>query len=313
MRVGCGYWLLPTCTFIKSHIFKYIKLGGVSVKKGVFILFMVVIVSAILFSGCNNSGEEGANSEFIVGSDMVKYDLQGVSDFGFNVNLIAQNKDLNVEFVSFVGENTQGLSVQLKDDSYDEIKGLKHSGYYIKLLGFVCKTGGDYVQIDSVNLKINGAEQKIDFATPIKHYAKKDDSKTSVQVRNYPMFISTNSYATTEYNFEYYAEKDITIESFSFNNFLSIKSGRIAINGEDVGDINSFPLVVKKDSTVSIKCYLDFKDPNNTSEYDSIYCDSLLSYKTSESDEVIILANNLVSQSVSNEDDAKKVIELMIE
>lgn len=281
-------------------------------KKGLFILFTIVIVSAILFSGCNNTEKEDASSEFIIGSDMVKYDLQGISDFGFNVNLIAKNKDLDVEFVSFIGENTQGLSVQLKDDSYDEIKSLKQNGYYIKLLRFVCKTGDEFVQIDGVNLKINGVEQKIDFATPVKHYVKTDDSETSVQIRNYPMFISTNSYTTTEYNFEYYAESDVTIESFSFNNFLGIKSGRVAINGEDVGDINSLPLVVKKDSTVSIKCYLDFKDPNNTSEYDSIYCDSLLSYKTSESNETIILANNLVSQSVSNEDDAKNVIDLMI-
>ena len=281
-------------------------------KKGLFILFTIVIVSAILFSGCNNTEKEDASSEFIIGSDMVKYDLQGISDFGFNVNLIAKNKDLDVEFVSFIGENTQGLSVQLKDDSYDEIKSLKQNGYYIKLLGFLCKTGDEFVQIDGVNLKINGVEQKIDFATPVKHYVKTDDSETSVQIRNHPMFISTNTYTTTEYNFEYYAESDVTIESFSFNNFFVIKRGRVAINGEDVGDINSLPLVVKKDSTVSIKCYLDFKDPNNTSEYDSIYCDSLLSYKTSESNETIILANNLVSQSVSNEDDAKNVIDLMI-
>lgn len=281
-------------------------------KEGLFILFTIVIVSAILFSGCNNTEKEDASSEFIIGSDMVKYDLYGLSDFGFNVNLIAKNKDLDVEFVSFIGENTQGLSVQLKDDSYDEIKSLKQNGYYIKLLGFLCKTGDEFVQIDGVNLKINGVEQKIDFATPVKHYVKTDDSETSVQIRNHPMFISTNTYTTTEYNFEYYAESDVTIESFSFNNFLGIKSGRVAINGEDVGDINSLPLVVKKDSTVSIKCYLDFKDPNNTSEYDSIYCDSLLSYKTSESNETIILANNLVSQSVSNEDDAKNVIDLMI-
>jgi len=282
------------------------------VKEGLFILFTIVIVSAILFSGCNNTEKEDASSEFIIGSDMVKYDLYGLSDFGFNVNLIAKNKDLDVEFVSFIGENTQGLSVQLKDDSYDEIKSLKQNGYYIKLLGFLCKTGDEFVQIDGVNLKINGVEQKIDFATPVKHYVKTDDSETSVQIRNHPMFISTNTYTTTEYNFEYYAESDVTIESFSFNNFFGIKSGRVAINGEDVGDINSLPLVVKKDSTVSIKCYLDFKDPNNTSEYDSIYCDSLLSYKTSESNETIILANNLVSQSVSNEDDAKNVIDLMI-
>ena len=201
--------------------------------------------------------------------------------------------------------------MKLNDDTYDEIRSMKYNGYYIKLLGFVCKTGDEFVQIDGVTLNIDGVENKVEFAVPIKHQVKKEDTHTSVQIRNYPMFISSNSYETNEYSFEYYAENDVIIENFGFNNFINIKSCVISINGENVGDLSSFPMSVKKDSTVSFSCYLEFKDKESTSDYDSIYCDSMLSYKITGSDQTTVLYNNLVSQSVSNEDDAKKVIDIL--
>ena len=80
--------------------------------------------------------------------------------------------------------------MQLNDDSYEEIKKLNHNGYYIRLLGFVCKTADDYVKIDSVNLKIDGADKKFDFPTPIEHYLKNDDTDSYAYVQDHPVFIS---------------------------------------------------------------------------------------------------------------------------
>lgn len=279
-------------------------------KKSMINLFILVIAGVILLSGCNQTNAESNNqNDTVIGSKLIKYDLQGTSDFGFNVNLVSKSKTADVKFVSFWGENTQGLSVKLSDDTYDEIKSMKYNGYYIKLLGFVCKTGDEFVQIDGVTLNIDGVEQKIEFAAPIKHQVKKEASDTSVQIRNYPIFISSNSYGSTEYPFEYYAENDVIIEGFDFNNFIDIKSCVISVNGETVGDLSSFPISVKKDSTVSFKCYLEHKE--STSDYDSIYCDSMLSYKITGSDQTTVLYNNLVSQSVSDKDDAKKAIDLL--
>lgn len=280
-------------------------------KKRIIIFAAAMIFTVLALSGC--AADTGLNlQEYVITTDMVKYNLQGIEDFGFNVNLISENKDIDIEFVSFEGENTQGLAVQFNDDTYEEIKELNYKGCYIKLLGFVCKTADDYVRIDSVNLKIDGAYKKFDFSTPIKHYLKNDDSDSYVYAQGYPIFISTNSFSSSEYGFSFYTEKDIDVQSFAFNDFIGIKSAVVSVDGVDVGGLNSFPLSLKQGSELSIKCYLNFENPDNTTDYDSIYCDSVLTY-TLKSGEQLSLCNNLVSQSVSNENDAKCVIDRIIQ
>ena len=214
-------------------------------------------------------------------------------------------------FSGFEGENTQGLAVQLNDDSYEEIKKLNHNGYYIRLLGFVCKTADDYVKIDSVNLKINGADKKFDFPTPIEHHLKNDDVDSYAYVQDHPVFISTNSYSSSEYCFKYCAEDEITVQGFAFNDFWRIKSAVVSVDDVEIGGMDSLPLTLKKGSELSVKCVLDFKNPDNTADYDSIYCDTVLTYAL-KSGKQFTLYNNLISQSISNEDDAKCAIDYIL-
>lgn len=281
-------------------------------KRTRIMLLFLAVLSIVSLVGCHKTDSTQKKKDIILGTDLVKYDLQGIADFGFNVNLVTPKKDTKVEFVNFWGKNTQGLFVQLNDDTYDEIKDMEHKGYYIKLLGFVCKTGDADVQIDGVTLKIDGAEQKFEFRTPIKHRIRKENLQDSVLIQNYPLFIASNSYDDMEYSFEYYVENDVTIHEFTFNNFIDVKQCVISVDGKEVGDLSSFPIEVRKDSVVSFRCCLGFKDNKNTSIYDSIYCDSVLSYKRTGTDELINLTNNLVSQSVSNEEDAKETIDLLV-
>lgn len=276
--------------------------------------WLIIFVTAVIFcmpilSGCGADAD--MKSQYIVATDMVKYNLHGIEDFGFNVSLISHNKDIDVEFVSFEGKNTQGLAVQLNDDSYEEIKNLNYNGYYIRLLGFVCKTADDYVKIDSVNLKIDGADKKFDFSTPIEHYLKNGDADLYAYAQDYPVFISTNSYSSSEYCFKYCAEDDITVQSFDFSDFWCIKSAVVSVDNVEIGGLDSLPLILKKGSVLSVKCALDFKDPDNTADYDSIYCDTVLTY-TLKSGEQLSLYNNLISQSISNEDDAKCAIDYIL-
>lgn len=279
-------------------------------KKWLIIFVTAVIFSIPILSGCG-ADTDIKSQEYIVATDMVKYNLHGIEDFGFNVNLISRNKDIDVEFLGFEGENTQGLSVQLNDDSYEEIKKLNHNGYYIRLLGFVCKTADDYVKIDSVNLKIDGADKKFDFPTPIEHYLKNDDTDSYAYVQDHPVFISTNSYSSSEYCFKYCAEDEITVQSFAFNDFWRIKSAVVSVDDVEIGGPDSLPLTLKKGSELSVKCVLDFKNSDNTADYDSIYCDSVLTYAL-KSGKQFTLYNNLISQSISNEDDAKCAIDYIL-
>ena len=272
------------------------------------ILPIVIIACTLIFTGCNSTNSV---NNTIIGADLVKYNLDGSSDFGFNVSMITKDKDTAVEFINFTGENTQGLAVTLSDDSYETIKDLKHNGYFLRLLGFTCSTGDSNVVIDGVNLSIDGNDTYVTFKTPIKHNVEKKQHD-DVQAMNYPLFISTNSYKDTEYAFEYYTETDINIEDFSFNDFLTVSNTEISVNGELIGSPESaFPLSVEKDSTISIKCNLNLKDNIASTNYDNIYCDSLLAYTSDGTQK--ILHNNLVSQGVSNEEDAKNTIDLILD
>lgn len=283
-------------------------------KKQLLVLITIIVVSTLLLSGCSiiNSDKSVESDNIIFGTNLVKYDLEGMGDFGFNLNMISPSKKTKVEFVSFTGKNTQGLAVKLADDTFDSIKNLKYNGYYLKLLGFICNTGDSSVVITGVNLKVDGKDRTLTFETPIKHNVREDDLTSVVQIRNYPLFISTNSYAFNMYSFEYYVESDVTIENFDFNNFLTITNADIYVNGKYKGRTTSvFPLELKKGTIFSITGNLAFKNNEDITNYESIYCDSLLTYTTNGVQKTV--RSNLVSQSVSNEDDAKKVINLLLE
>lgn len=285
-------------------------------KKDRLIQISVLFLCAFMLASCSTGGNNNnSSSNIILGTDLVKYNMEGTNEFGFNVNLISTTNNTNVEFVRFSGENTQDLFVSMKDDSFDSLKGLKHNSYYITLLGFICSTGDDKVIIDGITLKIDGKESSFDFSTPIEHYVNNVyENVDKVQSRSYPSFISTNSYSTTEYAFGYYTENDITVEDFSFNSFLQLENGIISVNGEEKGKLNELlPLSISGGSAFEIKGNLAFKDKNSSSDYDSIYCNSQLTFTYNGESVPHIIASKLVSQSVSNENDAFKAIDLMLE
>lgn len=153
--------------------------------------------------------------------------------------------------------------------------------------------------------------KKFDFPTPIEHHLKNDDADSYAYVQDHPVFISTNSYSSSEYCFKYCAEDEITVQSFAFNDFWRIKSAVVSVDDIEIGGMDSLPLTLKKGSELSVKCVLDFKNPDNTADYDSIYCDSVLTYAL-KSGKQFTLYNNLISQSISNEDDAKCAIDYIL-
>jgi len=271
------------------------------------VLFVIIVLIA---SGCGNQG-----NKVIFSSDMVKYDMQGGADFGFNVNVIMQDKGAKIEFVNFFGENTEGLAVEMVDDSFEELKNLKYNGYYIRLLGFGCHTSNEYVQIDGMNLKVSGADMKIEFDTPIRHsVANYDDAKYEyggLYFTGRPSIVSTMSYPSTEYSYDFSTEQDVIIEDFSFNNFLALDDAVVFVNMREIGMLKDLlPLEVKSGSSISIRGYFSFNG-EGFSEYDSIYCISKLSYKSFDKANSYEIPGRLVSQSVSNTDDAKRVIEIL--
>jgi len=277
-------------------------------KKILCVFIALFSLVSTLFSGCART-----DLDIIVGVDLLKYNRHGTADFGFNLNLITPSSNTSIEFVAFHGENTHAVSTQFRDDTFDSLKSMKHNGYYIRLLGFVCHSNAEKVIIKKVTLRIDGEEKSFTFSTPIEHSLKQADSEPFVQFRSHTSLISTRSYETTRFFFEYHTETAVTITGFSFSDFLYVKEATVVVNGETRGQLaDVLPLTVDAGSHIALqRCYLGFKDNGTSTSYDSVYCDAQLSYSVSGSTIVRSVTTGLVSQSVSNNDDARNVIDLM--
>ncbi|HHW70831.1 MAG TPA: hypothetical protein GX392_05800 [Clostridiales bacterium] len=270
---------------------------------------LILLVFIFICCGCSKFNE---NVRF--GSNMIKYNAQTIEEFGFNLDMISTSKNPKIEFVEFKGTNVQGLVTELHDDTFDEVKNLCHNDYYIKLLGFQCYTEDEYVQIDGVHLKVDSKDIELVFDPPIKHSVTSDDKlNTGVATMGYPLIICTTSYQNTEYFYEYYAEENIILEDFYFNDFLKPTNAILYINDTKVGNLEDLlPINIPQGSNFTIWTNIDFKDDISHTYYDRVYCNSAISYKLeSEPNHTIEIKNFIISQNVSNEDDAKVVINIL--
>ena len=103
----------------------------------------------------------------------------------------------------------------------------------------------------------------------------------------------------------------VKIILFSFNDFITVKSARVVIDGDEKGELRDLlPLKVSAGSQIEWKAVLGAKDTAPTAHYDSIYCNFVLECQT-EDGRTYSQRRSLVSQSISNKDDALAVVKLM--
>lgn len=275
-----------------------------------FTLLFSIIVG--IFAGCSDfSGKK--NAKAIITSDLIKYHTTGANDFGFNINLLTTKKNPDVEFIKFTGTNTQGLAVTYQNDTYDELIDKRYNGYYVTIMGFVCHTGDAFVQIDGMTLSVNGEEYDVDFKLPIIHmvYPESTESTNKVEAGSYPLFVSTKGISNTEFTYEYHISDSISIENFGYNDFLAPENDKVFLNGSYIGNMDdTFPLEVKNGDTVTIQCTMAFDGVVPSTQYDSVYCDTILTYVDAGVEKE--LKNGIVCQSISNLDDAENVINLAL-
>ena len=279
----------------------------------VSVLAMItVVVLGLALSSCGMSPAYP-----IVDTGSVKYCREGIADFGFNINVVTDSKEIDVEFVSFSGENVDSLEVSLANDTWDSLKELKIKGSYLKMIGFVCHTEMDHVRIDSVKLIIDGVEREYCFDDPITHFVSDDEGAEGVYILNSPSLISVASLnpvsgRSTEYQFLYKTDKNITVTDFGFNSFFECENATVYIDGEVIGSLSdSLPLDVDAESEIKIISKIQFSSNVEASYIENVYCNYFLSY---ESDGVEYCINNpIICQSAINVSDAENIVKSLIE
>lgn len=268
-----------------------------------FFIAIAMLCSAT-FSGCSE-----IEKEQIITSDMIEYHTTGYSDFGFNIDLITNESSPSVDIIDIDGKNTDNLVIKYQDDTFEEIKDIEIEDRYFTIMGFVCHTDEDMVQIDSMTLDINGEETFVEFETPIIHKVKKDMETPMFSVF-FPVATSSSSIGEQEYPFIYCTNEKVEITDFGFNDFLYPKDVYVLVNNEKIGNLDSvLPLELNVDDTLEIRCIPTFINDKNYSNYSTVVYDVILKYRTSESD--YINCDSLLSQGVSNFENAVSIIKLL--
>lgn len=290
--------------------------------KHTWLIFVFVAITAIII--CFGLSSCGKSPDYpIVDAKSVKYYCEGIDDFGFNINVVTNKKDLDIKFVSFSGENVDSLKVKFADDTWDSLKELKIKGCYLKLIGFVCHTDMDHVRIDSVKLIIDGDETEYFFEDPITHYntnnIREEKGSGGAYMITAPTLISVTSLDPTseyltEYQFVYETDKNITISDFSFNHFFEFEDARVYINDELIGSLsNSLPLKVVAGSTIKIISKINFSSDIKALYIENVYCDFYLSYISENDGQEYSIKNSLICQSATDVFDAEHIVKVLID
>ncbi|MCI6400361.1 MAG: hypothetical protein SPF51_00215 [Candidatus Fimivicinus sp.] len=272
-------------------------------------LLLIAIALLLTLAGC--AADKKKDIQWDAAS--VKYEALGGDEFGFNINVLTKHPSPKVELVRLAGENTDGLTATVHNDTFEEIKELKHCGMYLNLIGLRCETPNDYVKIDSVTLKVDSQEIVITFPHPVIHRVEeKKMVSDALQFLSVPSIVATNTHQETEITYAFAAEQNVRVTDFQFNRFWKLKNARLLINGTDEGALqDQLPLLVKKGQQVEIKGFLEFDGQMEYSDYDGIYCNAVISYTTQHGEDGQLVAK-LVSQSVANAEDAAAVIDRIL-
>lgn len=281
------------------------------------ILVFATITAIIICFGLSSCGKSPDYP--IVDAKSVKYYCEGIDDFGFNINVVTNKKDLDIKFVSFSGENIDSLEVKFSDFSWDLLKELKIKGCYLRIFGFVCNTDMDHVRIDSVKLAIDGTETEYYFDNPINHYISEEKSSGEVKMLHSPALIGTtaldpDSQQFDGYPFIYETSNDITITGIGFNRFLEFDNPTVYINDENIGSLlDSLPLKVAAGSTIKIISNIRFSSDIKTSYTENVCCNFYLTFISEDDGQEYRLSSLLTCQSPLAESEVEDIVKALIE
>lgn len=122
------------------------------------IVFLSLVV--ILIIGVIPICMIGRRNDIIAKTDKNNY------NFAFNLDVISNDKQDRIEFISANGKNTKDLNITfVSDEKYCNIKGGKN----MRTILCKCETKNNYTRIESLRLKINGKEREIKLRVPIEN------------------------------------------------------------------------------------------------------------------------------------------------
>lgn len=278
------------------------------IKRIICVLFSLGLIIAM----CSCGAATMQNAVFY--PELVKYKLtrdKVSSEFSFNIEVISSKKNLNLEFVSAEGENTENLRVTFSNDTFDELLKNKIKGKYLLLIGVHCLPISDYTRIDSMTLNVNGKQETLRFETPIENTFYNSDAKEHyLSIKFMPTYIFTQSlvgHNETDYSFETVAESDMVITDARFDDYVDFSDESVSVNQRNIGKLKDvLPLKLSSGDTFKIESKIKLKTGNEL-YMGNIYTNLIIDYKVSGKK-----LNELYPMTIAfvgNADNAKTFIE----
>ena len=259
-----------------------------------YVSLMLVFIIVFSIFACGKQSE----SEIKILPDTQKIDLEYGSDsLGFSVNIISDSSETNAEFVRFEGTNLEYIgSIECTKRTFEEAEYVYKDGKYLHsyhLQLSVAKADGWQITINRAVFKVNGTEQKVDFANPIKYkYNGEYDDRSAYMMG--PVMVFGDSFGLEqEFSFSGMSkQEDIYIKNFYFSDFLDASGLRVCVDvaettdgnvqnrqTAELGEIDGETLYkIEAGQTYRIYCVPKFKDGAGCSKYDFILCTATLEY-----------------------------------
>lgn len=275
-------------------------------KKKITALLAAVV---LLLSLCSCGAKP---NQIVLFPEAVKYKVHRASnstnEFSFTMNIFSPKRDVNLEFVSAQGENTEHMTVRFTDETIRDIG--KINGKYFVMKGVYFRPISDYVRIDSMTLKVNGEERTVKFDTPVENtFFNMDDYDYPLFQKGVANYISTTSLADgkdSSYPFEFGVSSDMTITGAEFDDFIELRDTVIFVNDKERGKLSDIlPLKLKDGDTVSFKGQLRLKKENESYAGD-MFTDFVITGNSGGKEIKEYFPLSVVY--VGNEDDAKNFV-----
>lgn len=276
------------------------------------VLFFLILIIILSCSACKS----GSRQNITFYPELVQYKLwrskNSTNEFSFNIEVVSSNRNIDIEYISAEGINTENLSVTFSDDTFEELNG-QINGKYLLLIGVHCFAVSDYTKIDSMKLKIDGEDFDISFPISIENTFFNDDNDDEhcLSPVAMPTYIFTTSFVgenETDYSFVVTATDEITVTEIKFDDFIEFSNATVIVNDVEIGKINDvLPLKLDKEDT--LKIFGRIKTKTDDGLYmGNIYTNLMFNYK-SNSQQELTEYYPITAAYIGSKDEAKKFLD----
>lgn len=273
--------------------------------------FFLTLILVFSCSACKADGQKDVTFY----PELVQYKLwrseTSTNEFSFNIEVVSSHRNIDIEYVSAEGVNTENMSVTFSDDTFDELN-RSINGKYLLLIGVHCLAESDYTKIESMKLNVDGENFELTFPNAIENtFLDDEENEHGLSQLNMPTYIFTTSFVgenETDYSFVVTPTEDITVTGIQFDDFIELSDATVTVNDAELGKIKDvLPLELKKDDVLKV-CGKIKRKTNDGLFMGNIYTDLMFHYTFANTQQELTEYYPITAAYVGSKEEAKNFL-----